>query len=98
EELIQENPDPLSQIIYAELVQTLMEQISKLPDRQAEVFKLSYFDHLSTEEICQQLSITPNAVFQARKKALAHLKKSFSTDNLLGLIFLFELSHVTNLP
>src|SRR5690554_942738 len=47
--------DFLSQIIEVELVELIYQEINNLPDHQAIVFRMSYVEHLTTEEISDKL-------------------------------------------
>jgi len=87
DEVEEDRRDPLTQMIHAELIHSLVTEVAKLPVRQGEVFRMTYFENLTTEEICDRLGITRNAVFLARKKATARLRKIFG-DRQLGILFL----------
>ncbi|PPK99362.1 RNA polymerase sigma factor [Parapedobacter indicus] len=78
EDLVSRDIDPLTHIIHAELIQALVEETARLPERQGDVFRMTYLEGLTTEEICHLLGITPNAVFLAKKKATAAIRKAFA--------------------
>lgn len=82
EGLVNPGTDPLTHLIHAELIQSVVEEIARLPERQGEVFRMTYLEGLNTDEICAQLGITPNAVFLARKKAIAAIRKAFAGRDL----------------
>lgn len=84
-DLIREDTDPLTHLIHAELIQSLVEEIDRLPERQGEVFRLTYIEGLTTEEICARLNITPNAVFLAKKKATEAIRKAFAGRELFSI-------------
>jgi RNA polymerase sigma-70 factor, ECF subfamily len=71
-------PGPEESAIYREEEQRLRAAIAELPDRQAEVFCLAYFEQLSHQDIAATLDITRNAVANALHKARAHLQESLS--------------------
>ena len=81
--------DVLTTIIHAETIALIHAELKNLPDQQAAVFRLVYFDGLTTDEICQRLNITPNAVFLARSRATKVLQRLFKgKDALIYLAFL----------
>ena len=61
-------------VIGRELETRLCEAIAILPDRQAEVFSLRYFDDCSNTEIASSLDISTAAVATALKKARERLR------------------------
>ena len=50
--------DILTSIIHTELVQQVAALVDQLTEQQAKVFRMSFFDDLSTEEICEELGTT----------------------------------------
>ncbi len=84
--LLHDAVDPLTHLIHAELIKELHEEIKNLPQRQAQVFTMSYLEGASSTEICEKLNITPNAFYIAKKKATDAIKKVFSEEMLLILI------------
>lgn len=91
DDLILQETDPLTHMIHAELIQSLINEINKLPQRQGDVFRMIYLEGFTTDEICAQLSITPNAVFVAKKKALTTLRKVFSERELFICLLFTQL-------
>ena len=69
--------DPSQAIIAQELVERLRSSLARLPERQAAVFSLGYFEQLSRDEIASSLGISPDAVstalYKARRKLAANL-------------------------
>jgi len=65
-----------------ELSERLREAIAELPEREAEVFCLRYFDDLSYHDIANQLHITAGAVAQALHKARARLALSLGDTEM----------------
>jgi len=75
-------------MIYAEFIQLLYAELDKLPAQQAQIFRLSYLEGYSTEEICTLLNTTANNVFYAKSKVLSHLRLRFGRkDMLMALLF-----------
>jgi RNA polymerase sigma-70 factor (ECF subfamily) len=58
----------------AELTGRLREALAQLPEREAAVFTLRYFDDLSYQEIADALDVSSGAVATALHKARARLK------------------------
>lgn len=87
--------DLLTQMIHAELVAELYRELQRLPEQYARIFRMTYFEEKTTEEICASLDISPNAVFTARSKATKLLRRLFKEKDLwlyLGLIQLIRSS------
>src|SRR5690606_38711176 len=83
EDLQQPGSDVLTNMIHAETIALIHAELERLPAQQAAVFRLTYFDGLTTDEICETLGTTPNAVFLARSRATQTLKQIFKSKNLL---------------
>lgn len=66
------SPRPDQRLIAAELAMWLRCEIRKLPDQQAAIFSLAYFEQLSRNEIATALDVSPETVsttlYKARKK------------------------------
>lgn len=64
--------NPIHDVIATELAERLRVALLQLPERQAAVFSLAYFESLSRDEIAGSLGIAPAAVstalYQARQK------------------------------
>ena len=61
-----------------ELAEGLRQAIAQLPDQQAAVFSLFYFEHLSRVEIAEALGTTVGAVSTSLSKARRTLKCALS--------------------
>lgn len=83
--------DPLTRMIHSELVRALVEEIDKLPARQSQVFRMAYLEGYSTAEICDALGITANAVFLAKKKAMANIRMVFSEKEIFTALMAAQL-------
>lgn len=83
EDLQAPDSNVLTGMIHAETIALIHAELERLPERQAAVFRLTYFDGLTTEEICKALGTTPNAVFLARSRAIHTLQRIFKGKNLL---------------
>lgn len=74
-----ENPDPDVHVrmVKAELMQLIYQEVMKLPEKQREVFRLTYFEDYSTDEIAEQLGMKASAVFANRSRATETLRLIF---------------------
>ncbi len=95
--LVNSDPDSYAKIIRAELLQVIYDEVAKLPEKPREVFKLTFFEDLTTEEICDRLGMTAAAVFTNRSRAIEFLRKVFKNKELLFLFSIFVMNHVRNL-
>lgn len=79
------NPDPdlLTAIIHAELMTEIYQELEKLPEQYRRIFRMSYLEDKTTEEICAELGVSPNAVFTGKSKAIGLLRKAFKGKNLV---------------
>lgn len=68
------NHSPESAVLEQELHERLRHLIAELPQREAEVFCLRYFDDLSYQEIAAELGIRSGAVAAALHKARLKLE------------------------
>jgi RNA polymerase sigma-70 factor (ECF subfamily) len=75
------------EIEYNNLLETANTFIEKLPSRQKKIFLLSVNDHLTVEQIAQQLNISKKTVENYLAQVKTSLKKSFSNGGILSLLF-----------
>jgi RNA polymerase sigma-70 factor (ECF subfamily) len=68
----------LNQLIRAEFMQEIYNEIEKLPGKRREVFKLAYFEGLKNDEIAERLDISVFTVKVHKGKALTTLRLRFS--------------------
>lgn len=87
-EEIWEDAEVLQKIIKTEILKDIFEEIEKLPIKQRQVFKLSYIEDKSLEEICQLLHMNESSVYTNRSRALSTLKKALAHQPLLLTMFL----------
>lgn len=76
-------PDLEARMIQTELLEAIYREINNLPDKQRDVFRLSFLEGLSAEEISVQLGITINAVYLNKSLATKSLQRVFEGKNLL---------------
>src|SRR5690606_5342562 len=81
----------LHYMIHMEVIQLIVPQVICITAQQADVFKLTYFEELETEEISQRLGISTNGVYFARSKALSRIRKTMRRTALKHLRLLAAL-------
>ena len=67
--------DPLNQIAAREVVQSLSEELEKIPHRYREALTLFYFEQLSRIQIAQRMNSTENAVKSLLQRGKQLLRK-----------------------
>ncbi len=72
---------PHEAAVARELAQRLRQAIGELPDGQAAVFSLRYFDELPYDQIAAALGIEPSAVGMALHKARAKLQTLLNIED-----------------
>jgi RNA polymerase sigma-70 factor (ECF subfamily) len=72
--LVGREEGPEATAIERELAERLRQAVAQLPDREAAVFCLRYFDDLSYQDIARTLHIRPGAVASALHKARLKLE------------------------
>jgi len=77
--LADDRAGPHDLAVASELADQLRLCICQLPEKQATVFSLFYFEHLSREEIADSVGSTVGAVSTALSKARQTLKSSLSS-------------------
>lgn len=79
-----------ARLIQTELIQAIYQEIDKLPEKQAAVFRLSFLEGMKPEEISIALGISLNAVYLNKSLATKSLQKIFRTKgDWLYVLFLF---------
>ncbi|PPL02717.1 sigma-70 family RNA polymerase sigma factor [Parapedobacter indicus] len=90
---IQSEPDPLAalesqetdilnKIIFSELVELIVKEVNKLPKQQAVVFRMSFLEGMTTEEICAKLGTSIGNVYFAKSKAISTLRSILERKDL----------------
>ena len=72
---ISREPNPSCQAEASELADRLRVAVGQLPRRQAEVFCLSCFEQMTSEEVAQQVGISPTAARMQLSRARRRLKR-----------------------
>lgn len=78
----------LANIVESEVMDMLAGEIELLPEKCREVFKLIYFDHKKTDEIAEELGISPKTVRNHKAKAIELLKVAVLKKGLSGTLYL----------
>ena len=68
-------PNPSSRAEASELAERLRAAVGQLPRRQAEVFCLSYFEQMTSEEVAQRLRVSPTATRMLLCRARGRLQR-----------------------
>jgi RNA polymerase sigma-70 factor (ECF subfamily) len=68
-------PNPSSNAEASELAERLRVAVGQLPRRQSQVFCLIYFEQMTSEEIADQLKISPTAVRMLLSRARRRLQR-----------------------
>ncbi|MBL1410992.1 RNA polymerase sigma factor [Sphingobacterium faecale] len=80
-----------AKVIQTELMQAIYTEINNLPHKQATVFRLSYLEGMSVEEISIQLGISINAVYLNKSLAGKTLQRIFKDKgDWLYVLFLLQ--------
>ena len=73
--------EPFEEATARELAQSLRAAIARLPDQQATVFAMVYFEQLSRDQVAANLGISPEAVSTALYKARQRLMSQLAVFN-----------------
>ena len=83
----------LAQMVKAEMMKEIYNEIENLPANRKDVFKLFYIEGLEVSEIAEKLKMTPGAVSTAKSRALDQLRSIIYEKKLLpaiGLILVIK--------
>jgi len=88
EQLSESEDTILHEIIEAEFLAILNEEIKMLPGRSGEVFKLIYLDGKKTEDIAAELHLSVQTVRNHKTRAIEMLKTAFLKKGITGPLML----------
>ncbi|MCL4639757.1 MULTISPECIES: RNA polymerase sigma factor [Olivibacter] len=88
-QLLTEDSDAFTQIVRAELLKSIMDEVQRLPEKQRKIFHMTFIDDMSMDEIGLHLGMSPNAVYTNRSRALATLRDHIKTKDSLYAAILF---------
>lgn len=86
-DLASQEPEVLARILESELLQRIESELRKLPARQQDVFRRSFMEGLSNEEIAMELGITANSVYANKSMAVTALRKALRHQYPLLTLF-----------
>jgi RNA polymerase sigma factor for flagellar operon FliA len=72
---------PDQRLLREERLTALQAAIGRLPEREARVLALSYFEELTMREVGAALGVTESRVCQLRQQALGRLRQALGPDN-----------------
>lgn len=87
--LMSEAPEVYNRILYTELLQQIEEAVNQLPPSQQCVFRMSFLEGKTTEEIAKETGMTVSSIFSQKSKAISALRKLLGA-NILFLAWLVE--------
>lgn len=88
-----QDSDVLRKIVKTELIKSIYDEMYSLPEKQREVFLLSFIEDLEVEDISKRLGMSVSAVYANKSRALASLRKNLKLSDPTYLWVLFYLFH-----
>lgn len=85
----------LNEIIRAEVLQEIMQEIEKLPEQCGKVLKMGYLEGLKNQEIADLLHISVHTVKNQKARAIQLLKIKLRDRDLMAFLFLCSLFTTT---
>lgn len=76
----QREHDPAARMVKAELADRLRQAVTTLPDRQAAVFVMAFYEQMSRDAIAEALDISPESVSTSLYKARQRLSQVLLTS------------------
>ena len=86
----------LFQIIEAEFLQLLNEEIELLPEKCREIFKMIYFEGKKTDEVAEELDLSVKTVRNQKARAVTLLKTAFLKKGMSDALWLALLLFLQN--
>src|SRR6266540_2784871 len=81
----------LNEIIRAEVLQEIMQEIERLPEQCGKVLKMGYLEGLKNQEIADLLHISVHTVKNQKARAIQLLKIKLRDRDLMALFFIYTL-------
>ncbi|WP_394676554.1 RNA polymerase sigma factor [uncultured Sphingobacterium sp.] len=91
EDLLADDRDVFSKMIHAELIHSIFIEVGKLPEKQREVFNMTYLEDKTVEEIAEELQMSPASVYTNRSRAIHTIRTLLGTKNALTLLAFLSL-------
>jgi RNA polymerase sigma-70 factor (ECF subfamily) len=73
-------------MIEAELLNKIYQEIENLPEKGKQVFKLYFFEHKTTDEISNLLQISPQTVLNHKSSAVKNLRSKLLFQKLVTVL------------
>lgn len=89
-DLTGQEPEVYNRILYVELLQQVEEAMDRLPPSQQAVFRKSFLEDKTTDEIANETGMSESSIFTQKSKALTTLRKLLK-NNFLFLLCLAKL-------
>jgi RNA polymerase sigma-70 factor (family 1) len=81
----------LNEMIRAEVLQVVMQEIENLPEQCKKVLKLGYLEGLKNQEIADLLHISVHTVKNQKARAIQLLKIKLRDRDMMAVLFLYSL-------
>ena len=92
EDIMQADPNLLARMIHAETLDLIYKEVKNLTTTQRQIFEMTFIEGLSAQEISEKLSMSPNAVYTARSKALAMIRLVCQQKDFLIFIAFLQIA------
>lgn len=86
----------LNEMIRAEVLKEIMNEINNLPEQCGKVLKLGYLEGLKNQEIANLLNISVHTVKNQKARAIQLLKLRLSNRDLMSFLLLCSLLGITS--
>lgn len=86
EDLLYDDTDVFTKIIRTELLHMVYSAVQKLPQKQQEVFNMTFLEDKTVEDIGKEMNMTPHAVYTNKSRALATLRRNLQIRDVLFLL------------
>jgi len=86
EELWCEDSDMFSKMVQGELIQSIFLEVERLPERQRDVFNLTFQEDKTVDEIAEALSMSHAAVYANRSRAISTVRQIMKMKNALPVL------------
>jgi RNA polymerase sigma-70 factor (ECF subfamily) len=77
------------ELITLELMERIVERIQKLPDQCGRIFRMTFYDGKSTQEIAKALDISPETVRSQKRRALELLRMGLLDKKMEIILIVF---------
>jgi len=86
----------LNEMIRAEVLKEIMNEINNLPEQCGKVLKLAYLDGLRNQEVARVLNISVHTVKNQKARAIQLLKTRLRDRDMLAFLLLFSFLRETS--